>query len=152
VGILIRYRHEPVALIADIEAMFHQVKVRPADCDALRFMWWDSDIKGPTVAFKMMVHIFGAKSSPCCANKALLQTADDNESKYGRDMADIVRRNFYVDDLLKSTATIEEATELALKLIDLLAQDFWLQTNKVQRSLKRNSSGRESDASSRFRS
>ncbi len=70
----------------------------------------------------MLVHIFGAKSSPCCANKALLKTADDNESKYGKDVAEVVRRNFYVDDLLKSTETVEKATEQALKLIDLLAQ------------------------------
>ena len=70
----------------------------------------------------MLVHIFNAKSSPCCANKALLQTADGNEPKYGREVADVVRRNFYVDDLLKSTTTTEKATELALKVIDLLAQ------------------------------
>ncbi|XP_028413873.1 uncharacterized protein LOC114536722 [Dendronephthya gigantea] len=122
VGILIRFRQDPVALIADIEAMFHQVKVRPEDCDALRFLWWDGDIQGPPVSFKMLVHIFGAKSSPCCANKALLQTADDNETKYGKDVADIVRHNFYVDDLLKSTGTVEDATRLARNLIDLLAE------------------------------
>jgi hypothetical protein len=92
VGILIRYRQDPVALIADIEAMFHQVKVRPEDCDALRFLWWNGDIEGPAVEFKMLVHIFGAKSSPCCADKALLKTADDNESKYGKDVAEVVRR------------------------------------------------------------
>ena len=122
VGILIRFRQDPIALIADIEAMFHQVKVKPEDCDALRFLWSDGDVEGPAVAFKMLVHIFRAKSSPCCANKALLQTANDNESKCGKDVADVVRRNFYVDDLLKSTTTIEKATDLALKLIDLLAQ------------------------------
>ena len=122
VGVLIHYRQEPVALIADIEAMFQQVKARPEDCDALRFLWWDGDVEEQAVAFKTLVHIFCAKSSPCCTNKALLQTADDNESKYGKDVADVVRRSFYVDDLLKSTATIEKAKELALKLVDLLAR------------------------------
>ena len=82
VGILIRFRQYAVALIADIEAMFHQVRVRPEDCDVLRFLWWDDEFQKP-VEYKMLVHIFGAKSSPCCANKALLQTADDNEVKYG---------------------------------------------------------------------
>jgi hypothetical protein len=41
--------------------------------------------------------------------------------KYGKDVAEVVRRNFYVDDLLKSTATDEEAIDLALKLIDKVA-------------------------------
>ena len=40
VGVLIRFRQEPVAIAADIEAMFHQVYVDPQDRDALRFLWW----------------------------------------------------------------------------------------------------------------
>ncbi|XP_028402120.1 uncharacterized protein LOC114525110 [Dendronephthya gigantea] len=40
VGVLIRFRTDPVALMADIEAMFHQVRVTPSDYDALRFLWW----------------------------------------------------------------------------------------------------------------
>ena len=39
VGVLVRFRQDPVALIADIEAMFHQVRVVPQDNDALRFLW-----------------------------------------------------------------------------------------------------------------
>ena len=38
VGVFIRFRQEPIAIIADIEAMFHQVKVPAQDCDALRFL------------------------------------------------------------------------------------------------------------------
>ena len=55
----------------------------------------------------MLVHIFGATSSPCCSNKALRQTADDNEDKYGSEAAETVRRNFYVDDLLKTVQTTD---------------------------------------------
>lgn len=122
VGILMRFRQDQVALIADIEAMFHQVRMLPEDCDALRFLWWDGDLHKPPEEYKMLVHIFGAKSSPCCSNKALKQTADDNEMKYGKEVADVVRRNFYVDDLLKSTSTVKQAIDLALKLIGLLQQ------------------------------
>ena len=122
VGILIRFRQDPIALIADIEAMFHQVRVTPDDCDALRFLWLDCDLEGPPEEYKMLVHIFGAKVSPCCANRALKQTAEDNETKYGKFVTDVVRRNFYVDDLLKSTVTVEQAIELPLKLIALLKE------------------------------
>ena len=38
-GVTIRFRQEPVALVADVEGMFHQVRVAPDDCDALRFQW-----------------------------------------------------------------------------------------------------------------
>ena len=38
VGVVIRFRQEQVALAADIEAMFHQVRVQERDFDALRFL------------------------------------------------------------------------------------------------------------------
>ena len=39
IGVLIRFREEEIAFTADLEAMFHQVKVLPKDADALRFLW-----------------------------------------------------------------------------------------------------------------
>ena len=45
-GVLLRFRQYPIALVADIEGMFNQVKVPPEDSDALRFLWWeDSDLE-----------------------------------------------------------------------------------------------------------
>ena len=98
------------------------MRVIPEDTDALRFLWTDGDLQKPPEEYKMQVHIFGTKSSPCCANRALKETANDNEAKYGELVADVVRRNFYVDDLLKSTTTVEQAIDLSLKLISLLQE------------------------------
>ena len=45
IGVLIRFREEHVAITADIDAMFYQVKVAEKHRSFLRFMWWeDSDI------------------------------------------------------------------------------------------------------------
>ena len=117
-----RFRQEEVTLIADIEKMFHQVRVPPEYCDALRFLWWPEDLHREPEEYQMQVHIFGVTSSPCCSNKALRQTADDNEEKYSEQAAETVRRNFYVDNLLKSTASVEEATTLADKLTGMLKE------------------------------
>ena len=38
-GVLLRFRQEPVALVADVEQMFHQFRVKREDCDPLRFLW-----------------------------------------------------------------------------------------------------------------
>ena len=40
VGVLTRFRQEPVAFAADVEGMFHQVRVLAKDTDLLRFLWW----------------------------------------------------------------------------------------------------------------
>ena len=41
VGILTRFREEHIAYIADIEAMFHQVRVPENQRSLLRFLWWE---------------------------------------------------------------------------------------------------------------
>ena len=41
-----------VAFMSDVEAMFHQVRVRPSDCDALKFLWWpDGKLDQPPEEF-----------------------------------------------------------------------------------------------------
>lgn len=70
-GVLIRLREEEeVAFSADVESMFYHTSVMPSDTDALRFLWWSASIENRPEDYKMLVHIFGAKSSPCFANKA----------------------------------------------------------------------------------
>lgn len=72
IGVLTRFRLEPVAVMADVEAMFHQVSVPPEDADLLRFLWWpDGDTSKDLVEYRMAVHLFGATSSPSCASYAL---------------------------------------------------------------------------------
>ena len=118
-SILLKFREQPVALMADIEAMFYQVRVPKSDQDCLRFYWWPSGNhnKEPEV-YKMVVHLFGAVSSPSCCNMALLKTAEANKDVLpAASMA--IRDNFYVDDLLKSVESEEEALSLVQDLINL---------------------------------
>ena len=120
-GVLQRFRFHPVALVADVESMFHQVKVPDINCDALRFLWKeDVHMPGPTYEYKMMVHIFGAKDSPCCANYALRRTAKDNIDTFSSAAVNTVLRDFYVDDLVKSVGDEKQAVSLAEELTQLL--------------------------------
>ena len=60
VGVLLRFREENVALVVEIESMFHQVKVRPEGEDSLRFLWWSGSIDEAPQEYAITVHIFGA--------------------------------------------------------------------------------------------
>lgn len=119
VGILIRFRIGSVAIAADIEAMYHQVRLKDDDTDAVRFLWKES-IDGPLKHLKMLVHIFGATDSPCCASYALRRTVDDNESKFSKEVVDAARNSFYMDDLMKSTNNEESGYVLATELRQLM--------------------------------
>lgn len=122
-GVLLQSRQEPVALVADVEQVFHQVRVEPEDCDALRFLWWeDSDFTKGVVDHQMVVHLFGTSSSPCCASFALQKTANDSKASFDVLTLDTVNPNFYVDECLKSVSTVPEAHRLVFQLWNLLAQ------------------------------
>ena len=62
----------------------------------------------------MTAHEFGGISSPSCSNHALKKTAADNIRKYGEDVSSILRRNFYVDDMLKIFPSAMLAVDLTL--------------------------------------
>ncbi|XP_074658616.1 uncharacterized protein LOC141911526 [Tubulanus polymorphus] len=115
IGVLHRFREGQVALKADIENMFFQVRVPENDRDFLRFLWFeDGDIEKGIVSLRMKVHMFGAVSSPACANIALQRTATDNAAKFSTEIVKSIARNFYVDDFLKCPFKIAESEELAV--------------------------------------
>lgn len=78
IGALVRFREQPIAMMADIESMFYQVRVPQEDQDLLRFLWWpDGILNTPIKDYRMAVHLSGATSSPSVASYALRRTAED---------------------------------------------------------------------------
>ena len=123
VGVLTRFRQEQVGLVSDIEAMFHQVLVEPQDCDALRFLWWpNADLSGELEEYRMVRHLFGATSSPSVANFCLRRTADDHGKEFDPSVVNTIKRNMYVDDMMKSLKQPEEAVTLVKESRKLLAK------------------------------
>ena len=100
-GVLLRFRQEPVALTGNIEAMFHQVRVAENDHDELTYLWWtDGDMSMNAAAYRMNIHLFGGTWSPSCCNFVLRRTAMENEATHQPKTVGVVLRNFYVDDWL----------------------------------------------------
>ena len=123
IGVLIRFHKERIALVADVEAMFHQVRVDPKHANALRFLWWENgDLSKEPIICQMLVHLFGATSSPSCANFSLRQTAVEFGHLYKPITSFVVHNNFYVDDCLVSLPTVEEAIYVFNSLTELLSR------------------------------
>ena len=118
IGVLLRFREKPVAIVADVQAMYHQVRVTPAHRDALRFLWPEGD---KIESYRMCVHLFGGIWSASVACYALKRAAEDNVEEFEPEIIDAVLHNFYVDDLLQSVDTDAEAIDMAEKIRQLLA-------------------------------
>ena len=114
--------------MSDVEATFHQVSVNPEDHSALRFLWWpNGNLDLEPEEYMMTMHLFGAVSSPSCANFALKKTAADNWADFNSKAVRTVEQNFYVDDCLKSVDSEEDAIQLSSGLSQLLKRGgFWL--------------------------
>lgn len=80
------------------------------DADLLRFLWWpNGDLSQPMMEYRMVVHLLGATSSPSCANFALHRCAEDNKEFLSQHVFETIIHSFYVDDLLASVTTEQEA-------------------------------------------
>lgn len=130
-GVLVRFRQENVALLCDVEQMFHSFYVNPEHRDYLRFLWFqDNDPLKEVVEYRMLVHLFGNVSSPAIATFGMRKTAEDGEEKFGTAAKEFVCNDFYVDDGLTSRATDRETIEL-LKNTQAMLATAQLRLHKV---------------------
>ena len=110
IGVLLRFRKERIAIAADVEEMFLQVRVPVKDRGALRLLWWDSsDLSRNLQEYQLTVHPFGATSSPFCANFALRIAVEEFGGNCTESVINAIKYCFYVDDCLTSLSTITEA-------------------------------------------
>ncbi len=105
-GVLLRFRREKVAVMADIEQMFYCFKVKEQHPNYLRFLWHkDNCAEKEITNYRMTVHVFGNSPSPAVAIYALRRAAELGEAECGTDAKNFVLRNFYVDDGITSSKT-----------------------------------------------
>ena len=96
--------------------MFLQVHVNEHCRDPLQLLWWeDGDLNKEPMRYRMTIYLFGAGSSPGCCNFTLKKTTDDHEQEFGFKPAEFLRKDFYVDDGLKSVPSTSDAKELICK-------------------------------------
>ena len=110
-GVLMRFREHPVAVLADIEGMLMQIAIHQIDQSALRFLW-SADNQIQKYQFTRL--IFGANCSPSCAIYVLNHCAKENIQHFPEALK-AVRKHFYIDDYIQSHATEKEACKAVLE-------------------------------------
>ncbi|XP_073810196.1 uncharacterized protein [Danio rerio] len=122
-GVLLRFRREKIAVMADIEQMFYCFKVKEPHRNYLRFLWdKDNCPEKEIIDYRMTVHVFGNSPSPAVAIYALRQAAEHGKVECGTDAKNFVLRNFYVDDGITSVPTEREAIDLLKRTQTMLSK------------------------------
>lgn len=110
-SVLYKFRERKIAICADIQEMFLQIGMKKEDQQAQRFLWQMTDDDKPKT-YVMQVLTFGSSSSPCTAHYVKNKNAKLFEDQYPRAVQSIIE-NHYVDDLLDSVDSVDEAIQLA---------------------------------------
>ena len=110
-GILLRFRENLVVLMGDIRKMYHAVKLSELDQHTHRFLWRFMDKSRPPDIFAMTSVSFGDKPAGNIAITALHKTAELFKDRFP-EAAEMIIKNSYVDDIVESIETREEANSL----------------------------------------
>ena len=119
-GIILRFRRHKVAVSADIKAFFHQIFVDEKDVSAFQFLWFEDEDMLIMALWEMLVHTFGAKSSPAISTFVLRYHGKSLKNKISPEVLYAILKSFYVDDFLNSYPTVDLAREVRLGLVGAL--------------------------------
>ncbi|KRZ00862.1 hypothetical protein T4B_13574, partial [Trichinella pseudospiralis] len=119
-GILLRFRRFRVALQSDIAKMFLQVGLREEDRDVCRFLWRKDGPGGPIATYRLTRVCFGLACSPYLAMQVVNHHLREKRDCFGTVVDDIMA-GMYVDDLVVSCDSIEQARDFAHRSSELLA-------------------------------
>ncbi|XP_046868784.1 uncharacterized protein LOC124461292, partial [Drosophila willistoni] len=119
--LLLSFREGRVAICGDIAEMFHQIRVRPADTHAQRFLWFDSksERQEPNV-YVMEALTFGINCAPCIAHFIRDKNADRFCQQYPQ-AAQAMKDYHYVDDFIYSVDNYVEVGNIATQVRDIHA-------------------------------
>ncbi|XP_058827527.1 uncharacterized protein LOC131687455 [Topomyia yanbarensis] len=119
-SIIMRSRIHPVMLIADIKQMYRQILVDERDT-SVQCIVWRASPDDSLDTFKLKTVTYGTASAPYLATRVLQQLADDEQDAFP-EAADVLRKDFYVDDLISGRSTVAETIKLRNQLDSLLAK------------------------------
>ena len=135
VGILMRFRQYKFAITADIQNMFFQVSLRPKDRDMLRFFPFtgEKEIKVED-QWRFTVMPYGLICVPSIAGFCIKYTAQKNYAKVPDEYMKKIETDFYVDDLIISVESLNEAKDIISYATELLATTGFVLTKFASNS------------------
>ncbi|XP_011858557.1 PREDICTED: uncharacterized protein LOC105556094 [Vollenhovia emeryi] len=106
--VLTRWRRHRYVFVADVEKMYRQIMVHPADRDLQRILWGEQ----PSLEYRLNTVTYGLACAPYLAIRVFRQLANDEEANLPM-AAVAMKRDIYVDDVLTEADQLESGRELA---------------------------------------
>lgn len=117
--ILVRQRAYPIALTADIQKAFLQIRIRESERDALRFHWRKSE-HAELEVLRFTRALFGLAPSPFLHGGAIEAHLDAWEEREPEMVAEL-RRSLYVDNVLSGGRNTSQAQQRKEKAVQIFS-------------------------------
>ena len=117
-------REGEIALLADVKKMFNQILMKKEDQYCQLCLWRDCDKSREPEIFRQTRVIFGPTCSPSAANAVRIRHAESSSTKYP-EAAEAALHQMYMDDVLDSRDSLEDAKRVALDLISMFDEIGW---------------------------
>ncbi|XP_008182967.1 uncharacterized protein LOC103309407 [Acyrthosiphon pisum] len=118
VTILMRFRKHQVVIKADVEKMFRQIRVAEEDQDWQRIVWRSQSDKALEL-YRLTTVTYGTTSASFMATNCLVSLSEEAKQKYP-EASKIIRRDFYMDDLMTGASTVDECCQLQKQIDSIL--------------------------------
>ncbi|XP_060801917.1 uncharacterized protein LOC132902105 [Amyelois transitella] len=133
-GIMLRFRENPVGVIGDIKDMFLRIKIRKEDMHAFRFLWRENTSE-PVKEYVMTSLIFGANCSPFVAQYVNQFKNTERFEKEFPDAVQAIRKNQYMDDYIDSLPDVSSAVKMVNDILYINQQGGFLMRNWLSNSV-----------------
>lgn len=117
-SIIIRFRCFKYVLCAEITKMYRQILL-PEGQTSLQTILWREDPNDSIEAFELVTVTYGTKPALFLAVKCLQQLAEIEKNNFPV-AAEVVCRDFYMDDLLTGANAVQELIQLKNDITELL--------------------------------
>ena len=118
-GTLIRFRENRIAISSDIRKMYHAVNIDSIDQHTHRFYWRNMEIEREPDVYVITSVSFGDKPAGNIATLALRKTAETGKETHPKAVS-AIQNSTYVDDIIDSVGSLNEAKELTEDIDKLL--------------------------------
>ncbi|XP_058816777.1 uncharacterized protein LOC131680072 [Topomyia yanbarensis] len=119
VAIVLRFRMHPFVVAADVTKMYRQILVDPSD-QPLQRIFWRFSADEPLKIYQLLTVTYGTNCAPFLATRVLQKLAEDEAPNYPL-AASVVRKDFYIDDMLTGSDSVRGLRETIKQVIDMIS-------------------------------
>jgi transposase InsO family protein len=116
--ILIRFRIHKIIITADIKKMYRQIQLH-SDHRKYQQIFWRNTPDEPIKTYQLHTVTYGFASSSFLAARCLQELASAEEKSHPK-AAEVILRDFYVDDLITGADTVENANAIFKEINTIL--------------------------------